>query len=109
VGLLDDERFAAEVVEHAVGVRRLGKRAIGSALASKGVDRGTIERALALVPGQEEARAMELAVDRARHLASLPPQAAYRRLTSFLLRRGYDPAVARHAAERALRVDEGHE
>lgn len=105
VGLLDDERFAADVVEHAVDVRRSGRRAIATALASKGIGRDTIERALSIVPGDEEARAEELARVRAPHLAGLAPEAAYRRLTSFLVRRGYSPEIARRAAARGLGAD----
>ncbi len=107
VGLLDDARFAAEVVEHAVAVRRSGRWSIVGSLAAKGVARATIERALEGVTGDEEARAAELAASRVRRLAGLPPETAFRRLSSFLVRRGYDAGAARRAAAAALGLEAG--
>lgn len=105
VGLVDDEAFARQVVEHELANRRAGSRAVVARLAAKGVDRETIERTLteaATGEGEEEARALELAAARARRLAPLPAETAYRRLVPFLVRRGYDGATARTAAARAL-------
>lgn len=103
VGLVDDEAFARQVVEHELANRRAGSRAVVARLAAKGVDRETIERTLAEAgTGEEEARALELAASRARRLASLPAETAYGRLVPFLVRRGYDGATARVAAARAL-------
>jgi SOS response regulatory protein OraA/RecX len=50
----------------------------------------------------EEVRAEELARSRLGRLGNLPPEAAYRRLLSFLQRRGYSGEVARIACRRAL-------
>jgi regulatory protein len=102
VGLLDDESFARAVAEHQVKVRRAGRRAVFSALAAKGVDRDTIEGTLASLGGDEEGRAEELALERARAVAGLPPEKAYARLVGFLQRRGYDGSVARSAARSAV-------
>jgi regulatory protein len=102
VGLLDDENFARAVAEHQVKVRRAGRRAVFSALAAKGVDRGTIEETLGSLGGDEEGRAQELALERARSLAGLPPEKAYARLVGLLQRRGYDGSVARSAARSAV-------
>jgi regulatory protein len=105
VGLVDDRRFAEELAGHAIAVKLTGRRAVASALAAKGVDRGTIDATLAEIDGDEGERALELARSRARRLAGLPPETAYRRLVSFLARRGYEAATARRAASAALRVD----
>jgi regulatory protein len=102
VGLLDDESFARSVAEHQMSVRRAGRRAVLSALVAKGVDRGTIEETLASVGGDEAVRAEELARERARRLAGLPPEKAYARLVGLLQRRGYDGSVARSAARSAV-------
>jgi regulatory protein len=83
-------------------VRRAGRRAVFSALAAKGVDRGTIEETLASLGEDEEGRAEELAHQRARAFAGLPPEKAYARLVGLLQRRGYDGPVARSAARSAL-------
>jgi SOS response regulatory protein OraA/RecX len=52
----------------------------------------------------EELRAQELAASRASRMQGLPPAKAFGRLTSFLMRRGYGPEVARRAARKALEV-----
>lgn len=105
VGLIDDERFAREYAEHHLGNRHAGRRAVASGLAAKGVDRRTVERTLAEAPGSDAERAEELARDRASRLRSLPPEKAYARLVSFLMRRGHDPETARRAARSALEVE----
>jgi regulatory protein len=106
VGLVDDEAFARAVVEHELTVRRSGRRAVGSRLAAKGVDRATIEAALEEVSGPEDAeRALELARSRVSRLSGVGPEQAFTRLVGFLARRGYEPSVARSAARLALGVD----
>jgi regulatory protein len=108
VGLVDDEAFARQVVEHEVAVRSSGRRAIASRLASKGVDRRTIERSLEEAAGEPDAeRALRVARERARRLAGLPPEQAFSRLLGFLARRGYEASVARGAAREALGIDGG--
>jgi regulatory protein len=102
VGLLDDASFARAVAEHQVKARHAGHRVVFSALAAKGVDRGTIEETLASLGGDEEMRAEELARERAGRLAGLPPEKAFARLVGLLQRRGYDGSVARSAARSAL-------
>lgn len=105
VGLVDDQAFARDYVVHSLSVRRAGRRAMTSALFAKGIDRDTIERTIQeLDTGDEEARALELARERSARLRGLDRQAAFRRLVSFLCRRGYDPSVARRAARVALEV-----
>jgi regulatory protein len=105
VGLVDDEAFARAVVEHELTVRRAGRRAVGSRLAARGVDRETIEAALADARGPTEPeRALELARDRARTLGGIRPEQAFPRLVGFLARRGYDASVARTAARAALGI-----
>jgi regulatory protein len=106
VGLVDDEAFARAVVEHELTVRRSGRRAVGSRLAARGVDRATIDAALQEASGTgDEDRALELARSRVSRLAGVGPEQAFTRLVGFLARRGYEPSVARAAARRALSVD----
>jgi regulatory protein len=105
VGLIDDERFAREFVEHQLRVRMAGSRGVASSLAAKGIDRATAERALEEAPDGDAGRADALARARAARLASLPPERAFGRLVSFLVRRGHAPDVARGAARRALSID----
>ena len=102
VGLIDDEAFARQVAEHAFGVRRAGARAVADALAAKGVARSTVEAVLAEAPNDEESRAVELGTSRAQRMKGVETARAFGRLSSFLMRRGYGPEVARRAARRAL-------
>ena len=102
VGLVDDERFAREVAEDR-RKRGYGPRAGLAALRTKGVDRAVAERVVEETqPEDEEERAIEVARTRLRRLEALEPAVASRRLLSFLLRRGYEPEVARTACRRVL-------
>ena len=109
VGLVDDEAFARQLAEHHVISRRSGRRAVMGALAAKGVPRQVIEEAVAGFEGGEDERALELARERAPRLAALPPDRAFSRLSSLLMRRGYDPATARDAARQALLAPDDEE
>jgi regulatory protein len=102
VGLIDDEAFARELAE---SQRRkgMGRRAGVSALRVKGVDRELAERIADDVNPEDEAeRAMDVAAKRLPRMHGLDPETRRRRLTDFLMRRGYDPAIARSACLRAM-------
>ena len=102
VGLVDDERFARELAEHKRR-RGMGRRAGLAALRSKGVDRDLAERTVDEVQPEDDADlAFELARGRLERLRALPPDVVYRRLVGFLIRRGYEPTIARAAVQRAL-------
>ena len=102
VGLVDDEAFARELAEHQ---RRkgLGRRAGLAALRGKGVDRDLAERTVDEVQPEDDADiAFELASARLERLRSLSPDVLHRRLLSYLIRRGYEPMIARSAVRRAI-------
>jgi regulatory protein len=107
VGLVDDARFAAEFAEHALGRRLEGTRAVAATLSAKGLDRALIDEVLEAARGGEAERLRRLAESRAARLRGLPPETAFRRLLSFLVRRGYDAAGARRAATAALELEAG--
>jgi regulatory protein len=100
-GLIEDSRFAREVVRDHATRRLAGDRAIRSALRGKGVSPELAEQALGEA-GDEAERARALAERRAPRLSGLPPEAAHRRLQGLLLRRGFPPAMAQEATRRAL-------
>lgn len=100
-GLVDDERFAREMVRDQAIRRRASNRAMTAALRQKGVSAAVAAEAVGEAGGDDE-RAAELARARAPRLAGLGPEAAYRRLYGLLLRRGYGPSVARDACRSAL-------
>ena len=102
VGLVDDEAFAREVAEYQ---RRkgMGRRAGMNALRVKGVPRELAERiAEEANPEDEAERAAEVASKRLTRLHGLDPETRRRRLVDYLMRRGYDPEIARSACLRAL-------
>jgi regulatory protein len=106
VGLVDDERFAREVVRSRTDGRMDGPRAVREALRTSGVDPQLAERAMAEADvgdrEADQARAMALAQKRASRMTGLAPETAARRLLDLLLRRGYAPDIARTAARSAL-------
>jgi len=101
VGLIEDRRFARELVRDRANRKLVGNRAIRATLRQQGVAADVVEEALGEA-GDEEERARELARRRAERLRGLAPEAAYRRLHGLLLRRGFGPGVARDACRAAL-------
>jgi len=107
LGYLDDRRLA-EQLAHSHGVRRgrgsgavlheLGRRGIDDELAREAVD--------SLDPEVEFEQALIIAERRARQLSGLDRQVAERRLSAFLLRRGYGSELVRRAVPAALDGDD---
>lgn len=105
VGLVDDADFARQVAEHRFGTRREGSRAVTGELLRKGVAPALVAQAVAAAQGDdEELRARDLARSRASRMQGIEPAKAFGRLSSFLMRRGYSPDLARSAARSALEV-----
>ncbi len=102
VGLVDDAAFASAWVESRQQRRHLSAPALRRELEAKGVDRGTIESALAPVDSEAELAAARALVERKSDaMADLGDQVRYRRLAGLLSRRGFGPAViARVLGER---------
>ena len=91
-GLLDDREFAQSFAR-ARAERGYGPARILADLAARGVERRVAELAVAEAGvGFGEGRLVQLealVLKRARQLAGLPPRVQKRRLTGYLLRRGY--------------------
>lgn len=106
LGYLDDRRLAEQLV-HSHGVRRgRGSGALLHELGRRGIDGELARSALeALDPDVELEHATAIAERRARQLAGLDPAVAHRRLTAFLLRRGYGSEIVREAVRAALDDD----
>jgi SOS response regulatory protein OraA/RecX len=104
-GLVDDVAFARRVVDRSRDRKGLGDQAIRMALRARKVPVDVID---AVLVDQEEdaetaeARLQEVADDRARRLGSLPYDVAERRLTAYLMRKGYSGSAVRSAARAAL-------
>lgn len=103
VGLIDDERFAREVATMEMGRRQVGRRAALASLRRRGIAPDLAEQVVdEEAPPDEEHRAMEVARTRLARMNGLGSDVVYRRLVSFLQRRGYDAHTAYDAARAAV-------
>jgi regulatory protein len=96
-GLLDDVAFAESFARSRLMDRKLGRRRVLMELSRRGVDprigQAAIE-SVAAAEGQDEMlAAMAVAARKCGSLRSLDAQKQRRRLTAFLVRRGYPVAV----------------
>ena len=104
-GLVDDAALADRLVRSLRERKGLGDGALRPALRARNLPQAVIDVALAANAEDDEAvdeRLQEVADDRARRLASLPDDVAERRLTAYLMRRGYGGSSLRTAARDAL-------
>ncbi|HJS42785.1 MAG TPA: RecX family transcriptional regulator [Gemmatimonadales bacterium] len=101
-GLLDDARFAADYAA-AKAYRGRGPARLIRDLLALGIDRRVAEEAVQTslaAEGLDPARAVRvLAEKRARQLAGLPAPVRKRRLTAFLVRRGFQGSEVRSVVE----------
>jgi regulatory protein len=103
VGLLDDAALADTLVRTLHERKGLGKSAIMNELRRRKVQSSAIDLALEQLDGSDElSRATELAHKRAPQLRNLDAETAKRRLSSFLLRRGYSGSVVGQAVAAAM-------
>lgn len=105
VGLLNDDALAQKLVATLQERKGLGRSAIAAELTKRLLSPAAIEYALELVDtGDELERARELARKRAAQLSGLDRDAAVRRLSGYLARRGYSGSTVRTAVDEALRT-----
>lgn len=104
---VDDAAFARAWVEDRGRARGYGAVRLKQELRRRQVPEALIEEALATLEDRDEAAAaLELARRRAQRLpATLPPETVARRVTAFLVRRGYGPGLAQRAAREATALD----
>lgn len=102
-GLVDDLALAQNLVGTLQERKGLGRSGIAAELTRRLLSPAAIEYALELVDtGDELGRAREIAVQRARQLASYDRETAVRRLSAYLARRGYTGSTVRAAVDHAL-------
>lgn len=106
LGYLDDRAFALSFVRDRLKLRPRGRRVLMAELRQKGVAQedaaSAVEQAFDETDLSEAELAHQLAQRRARSLAGLSRPVARRRLTAYLARRGFPPAVIREAVLREL-------
>jgi regulatory protein len=102
-GLIDDAALAEMLVRTRHERKGLSRSALTAELRHRRVDQRHIDAALTQIDDDDErATARELAVARARRLQGLDQETALRRLSSFLLRKGYSSEIVRAAVKDAL-------
>ena len=102
-GLLDDRVLAEHLVRTLQERKGLGRSAINAELRRRKVDQAAIDEALDTVDVDDELeRCLEVAVKRASQLRSYDRPTAERRLSAFLMRRGYAGSVISTAVAQAL-------
>lgn len=106
-GLLDDQAFASYWVENRESFNPRGRYALRYELRQKGLNEETI--ALALEEIDEEDSAYRALINRARRMPPLDRGAFYKKLGSYLRRRGFSYEATSAALERTWRemVEEG--
>ncbi|HWK21188.1 MAG TPA: RecX family transcriptional regulator [Microbacteriaceae bacterium] len=98
VGLIDDYALAQHLVAHFQDRKGLAGAAIKAELVRRVVAPGAIAYAMDLIDTADElAMARELAAKRARQYGTLDAVTVERRLTAFLLRRGFSSTTVRAA------------
>lgn len=103
LGYLDDVRLAENLVDQLRRRKGLGSSSIRQELGRRKINPIVISEALGESDQDDErARALELAVKRAGQLSSYDEATAERRLTGFLMRKGYPSGVVRDAVKTAL-------
>jgi regulatory protein len=108
VGLIDDMALAQNLVGSLQERKGLGRSAVAAELTRRLLAPAAIEYALDLIEtGDELGRAREIAIKRAGQLRSYDRETAVRRLSAFLMRRGYSGSTVRAAVEHALPATPG--
>jgi SOS response regulatory protein OraA/RecX len=104
---IDEAALAEQILHTHLDRKGLGRRSVEMEMRRRKLDPLVIEDAMAEQPDEELARATEVAMKRVGQLSSYDDETAERRLTSFLMRRGYGGGVVRDAAKAALATRRG--
>ena len=99
---IDEEKLADQIIYSHHERKGLGRTGVEAEMRRRGLDVGVILDKLGELPDDETERAIELARKRAVQLERLDDKTIDRRLTGFLMRKGYTSAVVRVAVKSAL-------
>lgn len=102
VALLDDVALGETLVRTLRERKGLGRSGVTAELRRRNLDSTAIEIALGGLDDDELERATEIAHKRASQLRSYDAETAKRRLSAFLMRKGYSGSVVSTAVQRAL-------
>ncbi len=102
-GYLNDGAYARSLMELLIERRGYGSRRLLQELLSRGIDRClAVELLDEISDGQEMERALALARKKIRTLSRLDRSRTYRRLASFLMRKGFPVEISRRVLEEIL-------
>ncbi len=103
-GLIDDERFAADYLEEMLR-KGMGARAVRAKLVAKGLDRQLVDSVMDMYPTELDGeRALQAARKKFRAVED-PCEADMRRISDFLIRRGFPASTARRVVRVISKVD----
>lgn len=103
---VDDEAFARYWIEQREANRPRGRRLLAQELRLKGVDREVIQEAIAEADVDEIAAARQLAKAKLPRYRQLDPQVRWRRLGTYLMRKGFSYETVRAVLQEVLSGDE---
>jgi regulatory protein len=99
---LDEAKLADQILHSHHERKGLGRTGVELEMRRRKLDPNVILEKLEEIPDDEEERAIELAVKRVQQLERFDEQTIDRRLTGFLMRKGYNSSIVRVAVKAAL-------
>lgn len=99
---LDEGKLADQIIHSHHERKGLGRTGVELEMRRRKLDPNVILEKLEEIPDDEEERAVELAVKRVQQLERFDDQTIDRRLTGFLMRKGYNSSIVRVAVKAAL-------
>ena len=102
LGYIDEGRLADQILHSHHERKGLGRSGVQAEMRRRGLDHDLILEKLEELPDDEAERAIELACKRVQQLGRLDDQTVDRRLTGFLMRKGYASSAVRLAVKAAL-------
>jgi regulatory protein len=99
---LDEAKLADQIIHSHHERKGLGRTGVELEMRRRKLDPHVILEKLEEIPDDEEERAIELAVKRIAQLERYDDQTIERRLTGFLMRKGYNSSIVRTAVKAAL-------
>lgn len=103
VGLLDDAKYAADLVSERHGVRHQSRMATQLEMRRRGLDADVVAAATEHIDDADDLEGARLvAAQKLSHLQGLDTQVVWRRLSGALARKGYSPAVVSTVVREAI-------
>ena len=103
VGLLDDAKYAADLVAERHGVRHQSRQATVLEMKRRGLDADVIDEATSTIDADDDLEgARRIVAQRLPRLVGLDRTVIWRRLSGALARRGYGPAVVSTVVREAI-------